>query len=82
MKKAVSGVPLVFSQNVQTKANPAGNYMFKFNSRNTTARCEICSKLTIKTSERCHWRRFGFFIVNSEHISRLGLVFLLLKLSK
>ena len=29
----------------------AGNYMFKFNNRNTKARCEICSKLTIETPE-------------------------------
>ena len=27
---------------------PAGNYMFKVNNRNTRARCEVCSKLTIK----------------------------------
>ena len=26
---------------------PAGNYMFKVKNRNTRARCEICSKLTI-----------------------------------
>ena len=32
---------------------PAGNYMFKVNNRNTRTRCEICSKLTIKTPERC-----------------------------
>ena len=31
---------------------PAGNYMFKFNIRNTRARCETCSKLTIKTPQR------------------------------
>ena len=30
---------------------PAGNYIFKVNNRNTRTRCEICSKLTIKTSE-------------------------------
>ena len=30
-------------------SNSAGNYMFKVNNRNTKARCEICSKLTIKT---------------------------------
>ena len=30
---------------------PAGNYMFKVNNRNTRARCEICSKLTIKIPE-------------------------------
>ena len=27
-----------------------------------------CSKLTIKTTERCHWRRSGVFIVNFDHI--------------
>ena len=31
---------------------PAGNYMFKVNNRNIRTRCEICSKLTIKTPER------------------------------
>ena len=34
-------------------------------------RCETCSKLTIKTPKRHHWRRFGVFIVNFEHISHL-----------
>ena len=33
---------------------PAGNYMFQVNNRNTRTRCEICSKLTIKTPERRH----------------------------
>ena len=33
--------------------NPAGNYMFRVNNRNTRATCEICSKLTIKIPERC-----------------------------
>ena len=32
--------------------NPAGNYMFKVNNKNTRKRCEICSKLTIKTPEQ------------------------------
>ena len=31
--------------------NPAGNYMFKVNNRNTTTRYEVCSKLTVKTPE-------------------------------
>ena len=31
--------------------NPEGNYMFKVNTR---ARCEMCSKLTIKTPEPRH----------------------------
>ena len=31
---------------------PAGNYMFKVNNRNLRTRCEICSKITIKTPEQ------------------------------
>ena len=38
---------------------PVGIYMFKINNRNTRRRCEICSKLTIKTPERRQWR-LGF----------------------
>ena len=34
----------------------AGKYMFKVNNRNTRTKCEICSKLTIKTPERRHWQ--------------------------
>ena len=61
---------------------PADNYMFKVNNRNTRTRYEICSKLTMKTPEQCHWRRFSVFIVNFEHISHLVLAFLLLTLSR
>ena len=50
---------------------PAGNYMFKVNNRNTRARCEVCSKLTIKIPERRHWRRSGVFIVNLEQFHAL-----------
>ena len=63
-------------------SHPVGNYMFKVNNRNTRTKCEICSKLTIKTRERRCWRRSGVSIVNFEHISHLALVFLLLTLSK
>ena len=38
---------------------PAGNYMFKVNNRNTRARCEICSKLTIKTPVGLYFPTFG-----------------------
>ena len=62
--------------NEKLKTYSAGNYMFKVNNRNTRTRCEICSKLTIKTPERWQWRRSGVFIVNFEHISHLALVFL------
>ena len=63
-------------------SNPADNHMFKVSNRNTKPSCEICSKLTIKTSERRHWRRSGFFIINFEHISHLVLMFLLLTLRR
>ena len=60
--------------------------LFKVNNRNTRKRCEIhveiCSKSTIKTSERRHWRRSGVFTVSFEHISHLFLVFLLVTLIK
>ena len=56
---------------------PDDIYLFKVNNRNTRTRCEICSKLTIKTPER----RSGVFIVNFENISHLVLVFLLLTLN-
>ena len=39
--------------------------MFKVNNRNTRTRCEICSKLTIATPERCHrilWNTFRWVI--------------------
>ena len=40
---------------------PADNYMFKVNNRNTKTRFEICSKLTIRTSERRQLRCSGVF---------------------
>ena len=43
---------------------PAGNYMFKVNNRNTRTRCEICSKLTIKTPER----RYLYPLKTSENL--------------
>ena len=43
--------------------------MFKVTNRNTRTRYEICSKLKIKTPERCQWRRSGVFVFNFEHIS-------------
>ena len=56
--------------------------LFKVNNRSTTKRCQICLKLTIKTPERCYWRRSDVFSANFEHISHLFLVFLLLSLNK
>ena len=45
-------------------------------------KCEIYSKLTIKTPKRRRGRRSGVFIVNFEPISDLFLVFVLLILNK
>ena len=59
------------------KVNSSGIYMFKVNNKNTRTRCEICSKLTVKTPERGS----GVFIVNFGHISHLVLAFLLLNLN-
>ena len=70
------------TQHVRLIHYPANIYLFKVNNRNIRKRYDICSKLTIKTPERRHWRRSGVFIVNFEHISYLFLMFLLLTLSK
>ena len=55
----------------------ANIYLFKVYDRNTRKRCEICSKLTIKTPNRSHCRCSIVFIVNFEYISDLVLLFLL-----
>ena len=75
----VFDAPKYFSQDWYTY--PADNHLLKVKKRYTRTRCEICSKLTIKTPERRQWRRSGIFIVNFEHISHLVLVFLFLTLN-
>ena len=37
---------------VLRQVNTVGIYLLKVNNRNTRTRCEICSKLTIRTPER------------------------------
>ena len=37
------------------KPDPAYTYMIKVYNRNIRKKCEICSKLTVKTPERHHW---------------------------
>ena len=61
---------------LRDKIYPADLYLLKVSNRNTRTRCEICSKLTIKTLEWSQWCRSVVFIVNFEHISQLVLVFL------
>ena len=40
--------------NIGVKQIPAPIYLFKVNNGSFRKRCEICSKLTIKTSEQRH----------------------------
>ena len=56
---------------INHKLIPAGIHLLKVKNRNTRTRSEIRSKLSIKTSERCHWGRSGVSIVNFEYISHL-----------
>ena len=60
-------------------------YKARISAFSRRARCEICSKLTIKGVRKQYvrltrhpWRRSGLFIVNFEHNSFLVIVFLLL----
>ena len=39
------------SNKIMFKGNPANIYLLKVSSRNSRKRCELCSKLTIKTPE-------------------------------
>ena len=52
----------------EAPAMPANKYILKISNWNTRKRCEIFSKLTIKTSKRRQWRRSGIFIVKFEPI--------------
>ena len=47
---------------------PANIYLFKLNNRHARPRCGMYSVLVIKTTERCHSRRSGVFIINFEYI--------------
>ena len=51
--------------------NPACKYMFKVNNRKTRTRCEICSKLTIKTPEWGTWMWYLTEISNNSKPGRL-----------
>ena len=55
--------------------------MLKVNNGSIRKRCEICSKLTIKTPERRHWGLSGVCFVNFEYISHLVLAVLFLTLN-
>ena len=48
------GGKVVYRKRLKNTSIPGGIYLLKVSNRNTTTRCEICSKLTIKTPERRH----------------------------
>ena len=56
----------------------ASIYSFKVNNRNTRKRCEISSKLTIKTPEPCQWQQWGQHFVDFQqvNVSWVFLIFL------
>ena len=62
--------------------SPAGICLLKDNIRNIRTRCEICSKLTIKTPKQRQICCSGILIDNFDHLSHLVLVFLLLALNR
>ena len=45
----------------QNQAFPIGIYLLKVSNKSTTTKCKICSKVTIKTPERCNC--FAVFVV-------------------
>ena len=55
-----------FFRNICTESS-TNNYLFKVNNKNTRTSWELSSKLTTKTSGRCHCSRSDVFIFNFEH---------------
>ena len=47
---------------------PGGIYLLKINDANTRTMCEVYSKSTIKTPERCQLPHSSVFIANFEQI--------------
>ena len=68
MLNKTSACLYTLSNDIYTSKNfPTNIYLFRVNNSNTRKRCEICSKLTIKSPQR----RSTVFIVNFEHVSHL-----------
>ena len=53
---------------------PTRNYLSKVSTWSTRIRCENCSRLRMKTLERCQWRHSSVYIVNCKHISKFLLI--------
>ena len=62
-------IPIVQEKMLHNCAScPVGIYLLKLNDGNTKTVCEICPKLTMKTTERRQWHCSDVFIVNIEQI--------------
>ena len=64
----------MFLSGTLVRRYPAVIYLARVNKSNTRTRCEICSKLTVKTPEQRNWHHSGVFIVSFEHILHLALM--------
>ena len=49
-------ISIIWGKQKLNSIQKVGIHLLKVNKRNSRTRCEICSKLTIKISERRQWR--------------------------
>ena len=82
LKRLEKNISIIIQYIKRILSTCRGIYLFKFNYGITRKMGEICSDLTIKTSEWRQWLRSCVFIVNFKHISHIALVFQLLTLNK
>ena len=58
------------------RSHPVNICLFKVNNTNTRKKVNYVQNLTIKTPERCQWRRFGgFFVLTSNVFHTFSSVF-------
>ena len=53
---------------------PTRNYLSNVSNWSTKIRCKNCSRLRMKTQERCQWRHSSISNVNCKHISNFLLI--------
>ena len=82
LKRLEKNISIIIQYIKRILSTYRGIYLFKVNYVITRKMGEICSDLTIKTSEWRQWLRSCVFIGNFKHISHIALVFQLLTLNK
>ena len=60
----------------------ANIYLLKVSNKNSRKRCDICSNLTLKRSDRLQWSRCDVFINDFKHMWHLFLVLVLFSFNK